>query len=157
MKVGIEIQYKSITRTLLTQKILANQEPMSLWHGDETTDVLFSLRPKFFAPLDGDESCWGKLWGQWYNTLGKKGVEPPDYIKDLYKWLDEYLETASNTAAANTLKSQAEHIWTIGVVGNAPQVLIFNNKLNNLSDAGYWVWDSLWTWPMYPEQWFFEA
>ncbi|MHB1317331.1 MAG: ABC transporter substrate-binding protein, partial [Anaerolineae bacterium] len=89
-KIGIEIQWKSITRTLLTQKMGANEEPMSTWHGDETADTLFLRRPKYFAPLDGDESCWGTLWGRWYNTNGEQGEEPPQYIKDLYNWLDEY-------------------------------------------------------------------
>jgi peptide/nickel transport system substrate-binding protein len=157
MNVGIEIQYKSVTRTLITQKITGNEEPMSLWHGDETTDVLFSLRPKFFAPISGDESCWGQLWGQWYGDPGERGVEPPPVIQDLYTWLHEYLDSGSEEAAANTLKSQAEHVWTIGVVGNAPQPLIFNKTLTNLTEDGYWVWDSLWTWPTYPEQWFFKA
>ena len=156
MDVGIEIQWKSITRTLLTQKILANEEPMSLWHGDETTDVLFYLRPKYFAPISGDESCWGQLWGQWYVSMGKMGLEPPPDIKDLYDWMIEYLATGSDEAAANALRSQAEHVWTIGVVGNAPHPLVFNKKLHNLTEDGYWVWDSLWTWPIYPEQWFFE-
>ena len=59
LKVGIGIEYKSVTRTLLTQKILSNQEIFSLWHGDETTDVLFLRRPKFFAPLNGDEELLG--------------------------------------------------------------------------------------------------
>ncbi len=160
MKIGIEIVYKSITRTLLTQKILANQEPMSLWHGDETTDVLFCRRPKFFVPLDGDESCWGVLWGRWYNTKdspNRQGVEPPQVIKDLYTWLDEYIQTDANEPAAKILQSQAEHIWVIGVVGNAPHPLVVNKKLTNVSPDGYWVWDSLWTWPVYPEQWFFAS
>jgi len=157
MNIGIEIQYKSVTRTLITQKITGNEEPMSLWHGDETTDVLFSLRPKYFAPISGDESTWGQLWGQWYGDPGKRGVEPPPVIQDLYDWMDEYKLSGSNEAAAKTLASQAEHIWTIGVVGNAPQPLIISNKLTNVAGAGYWVWDSLWTWPIYPEQWSFKA
>ncbi len=156
-KVGVEITYKSVTRTLLTQKIHGNQEPMSLWHGDETTDVLGLRRPKYFAPLDGDESCWGVLWGEWYNTLGKAGLEPPSYIKDLYTWMDKYMETDGDEWADNILKSQAEHIWTIGVVGNAPQPLVVNKTMRNFTPDGYWVWDSLWTWPVYAEQWYYKV
>ena len=159
MNVGIDIQYKSITRTLITQKIQANEEPMSLWHGDETTDVLALLRPKFFVPIGNysDESCWGVLWGQYWRSLGTAGVKPPPVIQDLYDWTDKFLETGDTEWAGKILSSQAEHIWTIGVVGNAPHPLIFNNKLRNLTEDGYWVWDSLWTWPIYPEQWFYGA
>jgi peptide/nickel transport system substrate-binding protein len=155
--VGVEIQYKSITRTLLTTKVEGNQEPMSLWHGDETTDVLFLRRAKFFTPQRGDESCWGQLWGQWYESHGERGLEPPDYIKDLYVWMDNYIETDEDEWATKTLESQAEHVWVIGVVGNAPHPLILNKALTNVTADGYWVWDSLWTYPFYPEQWFYKS
>ncbi len=155
--IGVEIQWKSVTRTLLSQKILSNEEPMSLWHGDETADTLFLRRPKYFAPINGDESCWGVLWGLWYNSGGEQGEEPPQYIKDLYNWLDEYMTNDSNEPAAKVLASQMEHIWTIGSVGNAPQCLWVRNNLKNVSETGgFWTWDSLWTFPECPEMWYFE-
>ena len=156
--IGVEIAWKSITRTLLTQTILANEQPMSLWHGDETMDTLFLRRPKFFAPIDGDESAWGVLWGRWYNTKGEQGEEPPQDIKDLYTWLDEYLLTDSDEPARMVLESQAANCWTIGTVGNAPHPLFVRNNLKNVSETGgFWTWDSLWTYPEFPETWFFEA
>ncbi|MFO7696971.1 MAG: ABC transporter substrate-binding protein [Anaerolineae bacterium] len=157
LKIGIETQVKSITRNLLTQKILANEEPMSCWRGDESSDILFLRRPKFFAPLDGDESCWGVLWGRWYNSKSQQGEEPPEYIRMLYDWLDEYMLTDSTEPARKVLESQAEHIWTIGTVGNSPHPLVVRNTLRNVSETGYWGWDSLWTYPESPEQWFFKV
>ena len=156
--IGVEIQWKSITRNLLTQKMGANEEPMSLWHGDETADTLFLRRPKYFAPLDGDESCWGVLWGRWYNTDGAQGEEPPQVIKDLYNWMEEYNLTDKDEPAASVLQSQADHVWTIGTVGNAPHPLFVRNSLKNVSETGgYWTWDSLWSYPEHPEQWYFES
>ena len=155
--VGIEIRWQSVTRTLLTQRIGANEEPMSLWHGDGTADVLFLRRPKFFTPLDGDESCWGVLWGRWYNTGGDQGEEPPEHIKQLYDWMDEYIRTDSDEPAARVLESQAEHVWTIGAIGNAPHPLFVRNNLINVSETGgFWTWDSLWAFPEHPEQWFLK-
>ena len=156
--IGIEIRWQSVTRTLLTQRIGANEEPMSLWHGDESADTLFLRRPKFFAPLDGDESCWGVLWGRWYNTGGDMGEEPPQVIKDLYDWMDEYNLTDEDEPARKVLESQAEHVWTIGAIGNAPHPLFIRNNLKNVSEmGGLWTWDTLWSYPEFPEQWFFEA
>ena len=154
--IGIEIRVTSVLRTLLTQRILANEEPMSCWRGDETADTLFLRRPKFFAPLDGDEACWGVLWGRWYNTGGAQGEEPPQEIKDLYDWMDEYNLTDSLEPARRVLESQAENIWTIGTVGDSPHPLIVRNTLRNVSETGFWTWDSLWTWPEFTEQWFFK-
>jgi len=154
---GIDLVMKSITRSLLTPKIANNEEPMSLWHGDETADTLFFRRPKFFAPLDGDESCWGALWGRWYNTKGQDdtAVEPPPEIRDLYNWLDLYAETGEAEWCHNALQSQAENVWTIGTVGLAPCPLIVRNNLRNVAEAGYWTWDSYWSYPNFAESWFF--
>ncbi|MGI6366942.1 MAG: ABC transporter substrate-binding protein [Anaerolineae bacterium] len=155
--IGIEIRWKSITRTLLSQKMDANEEPMSLWHGDETMDTLFLRTRKFFAPQTGDENCWGVMWGMWDESNGEQGWEPPQYIKDLFVWTDEYGVNESPEAAQKVLASQAEHIWTIGSVGNAPHPIFVRNTLRNVSElGGYWTWDSLWTYPEFPEQWWLQ-
>ena len=156
--IGIEIRWTSITRTLLSQRVLANEEPMSLWHGGRSTDVLFLRHPQFHAPHEGDESTWGVLWGRWYNTQGEAGEEPPELIKDLYRWMDEYNLTDDDEPARQVLERHAEHVWLIGTVGNAPHPLFVRNNLKNVSETGgYWVWDSLWTFPEFPEQWYFES
>jgi peptide/nickel transport system substrate-binding protein len=153
--VGIEIRWKSVTRNLLTQRVLANEEPMSLWHSGDTMDTLFLSRPFPFAPLDGDESTWGVLWGRWYNTRGEAGEEPPQEIKDLYQALDDYMITYDTEPGQVVLASQAEHIWTVGTVGMAPHPLFVRNTLKNVSESGgYWTWDTLWTYTEFPEQWF---
>ncbi len=155
--IGIEIQWKSVTRTLLTQKIVANEEPMSLWHGDETADTLFLRRSYSFLPYEGDESTWGILWGRWWNTGGDQGEEPPEMIKQLFEWQEEYNITDSNEPARKVLESQAEHVWTIGTVGMAPHPLFVRNNLRNVTEGGgFWTWDSLWAYPEFPEQWFFK-
>jgi peptide/nickel transport system substrate-binding protein len=154
--IGIEIQWKTVTRTLLTQTVLANEEPMSLWHGDLSADPLFLRDTGHFIPRDGDNSAWAVLWGRWHNTGGEVGIEPPEVIKDLYRWFEEYNLTDSDEPAANVLASQAEHVWSIGTVGNAPHPLFVRNSLRNVSETGgYWTWDTLWSFPEFPEQWFF--
>ncbi len=153
--VGIDTQYKSVTRNLMSQRIQANEEPISCWHGDETTDVLFLRRAKFFAPISGDESTWSQLWGQWYNTGGEQGEEPPQMIKDLYDWLEEYNRTDSSDPAFKTLDSQAEHVWHIGSVGNTPHPLFLRNFFRNISETGgYYTWDTNRTFTEHPEQWY---
>jgi peptide/nickel transport system substrate-binding protein len=156
-RIGIEIQWKSITRSLLNQKVLANEEPMSLWHGDETADTLFLRRSYSFVPYEGDECTWGILWGRWWNTRGEAGEEPPEYIKQLFEWQEEYNITDDDEPARKVLASQAEHVWTIGTVGMAPHPLFVRNYLRNVTEGGgFWTWDSLWAYPEFPEQWFFR-
>jgi peptide/nickel transport system substrate-binding protein len=157
--IGVKMTIKEITRELLNPRIYANEEPMSLWHGDECNDILFALRPKWFAPIPGDESCWAFKWGLWYSTQGTstEALEPPQDIKDLYEWLDNYNMYGTEEWAYKLLDSQAENVWTIGVVGNAPHPVIARNNLRNVVEEGMWNWDDLWTYPYFPEQWFFKA
>lgn len=42
-------------------------------------------------------------------------------------------------------------------MGQAPHPLVVRNSLRNVAEKGYWVWDSLWCYPEYPEQWYFEG
>jgi peptide/nickel transport system substrate-binding protein len=157
--IGIKMTIKSITRELLNPRIYASEEPMSLWHGDECNDILFILRPKWFAPIPGDESCWSHQWGLWYSTQGKstEAIVPPQDIQDLYTWLDNYNMYGTDEWAYKLLDSQAENIWTIGVIGMAPHPVIVRTNLRNVVEEGMWNWDDLWTYPYTPEQWFFKT
>jgi peptide/nickel transport system substrate-binding protein len=156
--IGIKMTIKEITRELLNPRIYANQEPMSLWHGDECNDILFALRPKWFAPIPGDESCWGFKWGQWWqNAENPEALEPPQDIKDLYEWLNNYNMYGTDDWGHKLLQSQAENVWTIGVVGDAPHPVIARNNLRNVVEEGMWNWDDLWTYPYFPEQFFFKS
>jgi peptide/nickel transport system substrate-binding protein len=154
--VGIQVDYKVITRTLLRPKIQANEEPMSNWNADECIDVLLLRRPKWFAPIYGDESTWAPSWGLWYNTKGKEGEEPPPEIKQLYEWIDKYMETDANEWADNCLASQAENIWTIGTVADGPSPLIINKDMANVAEMTYYVWDNLYGNETYPEAWYYD-
>jgi peptide/nickel transport system substrate-binding protein len=154
--IGLDLNWKSISRALLRPKVLANEEPMSLWHGGSASDVLFPLVRKFWVPDYGDESTWCPLWGQWFVTRGKEGEEPPEEIKQLDEWHQKLGATLEDEWAHKILQSQADNVWNIGTVGEAPHPLVVNNKLQNVVEEGVWVWDVKWTYPFYPELWFFK-
>lgn len=155
-KLGVQLDHKPVLRSVLGPKIKANEAMMSSWGGDEVLDVLLLRRPKWFAPIFGDESSWAPLWGQWYATQHEKGEEPPAEIKQLFDWLDKYIETDDVEYAKKILASQAENLWTIGTVADAPVPLIFNKDMKNVAEEEYWVWDALNGNASYPEAWYFD-
>ncbi len=56
------------------------------------------------------------------------------------------------------LQSQADNVWNINSVGNGPHPLFVRNNLKNVNETGgFWTWDTLWTYPEYPEQWFLQT
>jgi peptide/nickel transport system substrate-binding protein len=154
--VGVEINVKSISRQLLSERIRANEEPLSLWHGDNVTDILFPMERKWFVPAVKDSMAWCPLWAQWYETNGEQGEEPPDEIKQIFEWWENFRTTLDPEWAYKILSAQAENVWSIGTVGLAPHPLIVKNNLRNVAEDGIFAWDDLWTYPYYPEQWFFK-
>jgi len=155
-KIGVQVDYKPVLRPVLRPKITTNQLPMSSWGGDEVFDTLLARRPKWFAPHFGDEGTWAPLWGKWYVTKGKDGEEPSPEVKSLFEWFDKYAETDDVQYVDKILASQAENLWTIGTVADAPVPMIFNKDLKNVPDSEYWVWDALDGFESYPEAWYFD-
>jgi peptide/nickel transport system substrate-binding protein len=155
--VGFKITPKEVSRELLRPKIMAGEEPMGLWHADECSEILFLMRPKWFAPIAGDESVWGVPWGTWHATGGKEGQEPPPDIKDLFEWLDLYIQTDEVQYGQKILDSQAEHIWSIGVVGHCPKPIIVKNNVINVPEEGMYCWDTLFGYAYHPSQYSFKA
>jgi peptide/nickel transport system substrate-binding protein len=155
-KIGVQVDVKPVLRTVLRPKIFANQMIMSAWGGDEVIDTLLARRPKWFAPIYGDESTWAPLWARWYFTKGKEGEEPPPEIRQLYDWMDKYAETDDVQYVDMILKSQAENIWTIGTVADAPFPIIVNKDLKGVAEVGYAVWDALWNNQEYPEAFYYD-
>lgn len=152
--IGIDVAAKSITRQLLAPRVRANEEPMSLWHGDASTDVLLPVDRKWSIGKDGDECTIAPLWNQWFQTGGSQGEEPPEWYKtplNAWKTLSETLDPA---AAAQLLQSQADNVWSIGTVGMAPWPFIAKNSLRNVPKYGITTWDGLFLYPYHPETFF---
>jgi len=155
-KIGVQVDAKPVLRPVIRPKVYANQMLMSSWGGDEVIDTLLARRPKWFAPIYGDESTWAPLWARWYVTKGKEGEEPIPEIKALYDWMDKYAETDDIQYVDKLLASQAENVWTIGTVADAPVPLLFNKDMKNVPESDYWVWDGLSGSANYPEAWYFD-
>ena len=54
------------------------------------------------------------------------------------------------------LRSQAENLWALGVIGLGPHPIVVSNDLRNVPRHGYWGWDSRWSWPYFPETWYLQ-
>ena len=87
---------------------------------------------------------------------GQGGREPPEDIKNLFTWFDKYAETDDVQWVDKILASNAENLWTIGTVADAPIPMIFNKDLKNVPETEYWVWDALDGCESYPEAWYFD-
>ena len=61
--IGIEFTIKPLNRTLLNQRHVANELPMTFWQGDIGSDVVFPLAPRIMhGDTEGNALGWGRAW-----------------------------------------------------------------------------------------------
>ena len=75
-------------------------------------------------------------WSQWIETKGEKGEEPPEDLKNIYKWFDEAKEQIPGSKKFIEITQKmsdllAEKVWVIGTVGMSPKPHIVKNNLRN--------------------------
>jgi peptide/nickel transport system substrate-binding protein len=133
--VGIELIVKPIGRSLWNKRMRGGQMQLVGWpmgKAASETDLV---------PIS-TSSDWAPLWGLWYNTQGKSGIEPPQHIKDLQDVWTEILVTVDEKRKdelyAKILQANADNVWVIGVVGPVPKPIIAKKWLHNVNPNGVW-------------------
>jgi peptide/nickel transport system substrate-binding protein len=154
--VGIEVQGTPVTRQLLAPLIDNNEEPMSMWHGDASTDILLPVDPKWVTGKDGDECSIAPLWNQYWESDGEVGEEPPEFYAEARNNWRQFAETLDPEMAATILQSQADNVWSIGTCGDTPWPFIVKNRVGNVPETGIHTWDGLFQLPYYPMTLFFR-
>jgi peptide/nickel transport system substrate-binding protein len=160
--VGLDVTYKEITGELTTQRYPGNLVQMGLWHGDQTTDILFPQNPSFMGvPLSLSWSrCWGPLWARWLLSDGAEGEEPPEEVMAQWERWQQMLVTIDEAEQVRLgkeiLASQAENLWTFGTVGLAPHPVIAGNPLSNFPEQALHGWDVIWSNYLHPEQFYLK-
>jgi peptide/nickel transport system substrate-binding protein len=149
--VGIDVVGTPVTRQLLAPRIQTNKEPMSMWHGDASTDILLPVDRKWVTGKNGDECTIAPLWNQWWETGGTEGEEPAEWYLDALNTWDKFSETLDPAVADQLLKSQADNLWSIGTVGMTPWPYIVKNEIGNVPETGIHTWDGLFQYPYHPE------
>jgi len=160
-EVGIQVNRKQISPALQSTRAGAGLMDMSIWHADRSADILFPIEPYWYVPMSiGQGSLLYSRWARWYLSQGKKGIEPPPKMKQLIEWWEILRRTPDLeeriAMGKRLLRSQAENVWAIGVVGLGPHPVVAAKELKNVPRDGYWGWDSRWSWPYYPETWYIE-
>ncbi len=159
--VGIDVTLQIIDGSLWWSRMESNSQHMSLWHMDRSTDILFTLEPIWFIPVQTWHG-WGIAWTQWYLSGGTTGEEPPDEIKELYAAFERMNSTVDEDERLRLgheiLQSQAENVWTIGTVGSLPHVVIVSNRLANIvpEEEGQWGYDGYFATLMDSVQWYLK-
>jgi len=160
-KIGINLILKPISIDLAWQRYAANEVEMgSLWF-DGGMDVWFTLRPEYMVSMTpGIAAVWSGLWITWYVSGGKEGEEPPEEMKKNIERWEKMLITMDEAErirlGKEILRSNAENLWTIGIIGMAPTPVIVRNNLRNIPEEIPFGWDLYFFTIANPEQFFLK-
>lgn len=160
--IGLHVNLKQISGSLKSIRASGGLMDMSIWHADRNADILFPIEPFWYVPMHiGQEVNHWAEWSRWYRSGGARGWEPPAEAKKLLDWWSVMLraddEAERVAAGKRILRSQAENVWAIGIIGLGPHPVVVHKDLHNVPRNGYWGWDSRWSWPYYPETWYLSS
>ncbi len=160
-EVGVDLRLKLLAGDTIIQRYAENQVQMGQWVGDRSA-FLFNTDPLWYVPIEYTvANAWAPLWGKWYVTKGKEGEEPPlEVKKNIERW-EQFKITLNEEErirlGKEILRSQAENLWTIGVVGLTPVPVIARDNLRNVPEEALFGWDYLATLPWKSFQYFFKS
>ncbi|MBI5571304.1 MAG: ABC transporter substrate-binding protein [Desulfomonile tiedjei] len=155
--VGIETEVKSETRELFRQRTQTASHDIALWPGDGGLECL--LDPRWYFPYS-TESLNAPLYGQWYQSEGTKGEEPPAEIKEVMQTYDRILTTVTEEKqkelCSRIMAANEKYLWVIGLVQNPPDYYVVNPRMFNVpkEDFDSWIYPN--PGPVHPEQFFYK-
>ena len=81
----------------------------------------------------------GRAWNAWHNSGGESGQEPPPEARRLYELREILYSTGDADERRAVLtemwENQAENLWVIGVVAEAPGPFVYDVNLGNVGVA----------------------
>ncbi len=160
-EVGLDIDLDMVSRDLMVERRNAADFDISEWHIDRVTDNYFPHDlGKTFAPTSSQMYSSWPLWVSWVTSAGRTGEEPPDDMKELLDWAREVFsnpdEEERDMYVHKLLQAQADNLWTIGTVGEAPSPVIVANNLHNVPRHGMLIDDVDWGSVYFPEQFYLD-
>jgi len=161
-KVGIKAAVQSRSTPLLRRKFSKNEADLGMWSMAQTTELAMQRSLYWIIP---PWQLWVGLscvpWGNWLESNGKSGEEPPEIIKKLYKLAQEWHATLAGTKRYLELGKEIQtimvkNLFLIGTVGMVPSLWTVKNNVGNVAEDVMYVSDYGFWRPYQATTWFFK-
>jgi len=156
--VGIQTTVKEVTPDEYRSAQSSNKLDVGLWQYGAPLAIHLGLNTFFRVPFGTYfEHRTGMLWAEYLDSNGEKGVEPPEWVKELATDIDTF---QSATPGSDESKALGEEL-VAGFVGNlamigtvkAPEPIYASNKLQNFTEFKTWSYEYYRTYPYRATQW----
>ncbi len=135
-ELGVELISTEIDRSLLGQRLAANEIDLAVWTGSGEFNPF--IEPRSFVPLVPNIAL--KQYAYWWESDGKEGVEPKgDILRALELWEEIKITVdveKQRVLFRQILELNKENLWQIGIATSPPQPVIVKNYFRNVPEDG---------------------
>ncbi|MCZ6636888.1 MAG: ABC transporter substrate-binding protein [Alphaproteobacteria bacterium] len=145
LKLGIKLFSKPSQREILRKRVAAGQTMMAIWGGLTAGIATADISPAELAPTNPYQFQWSS-WGEWFNSLGKRGTPPSlpvaKRLLTLYrKWETARSREERTDAWRQMLELHADQVLTLGLIAAIPQPVLIARALRNVPEKGIYSWN----------------
>lgn len=157
--VGINNTVKEVTTDEYRSAQSSNQLDVTMYSKSQPLAVVLGVSELFIPPYDNYFNLrTNMLWGEWVESNGATGVEPPAYVKSMINDIGAFQSAIVGTDESNALgeklvRDMAENLLFIGTV-KAVAPIYHSNDLKNFPEFKTQSYAYYRTYPYRPSQWF---
>lgn len=158
---GVQTTFKEVTPDEYRSAQSSNQLDIGAWEKGLPLAMILGLNESFVAPFgDYFNHRTGMLWGEYLETDGAKGVQPPDWVYQMSDDIDAFQSTPVGTQESAALglrlvENLTGNLVMIGTV-HAPNPIFHRNALMNFADFKTQSYEFYRTYPYRAHQWFLD-
>jgi peptide/nickel transport system substrate-binding protein len=140
--IGIYLDVSVMDRVLADEYEKTGEIMLYCWNNDGSDTLFLPSRAKKVLPIDR-VSVIARHWGEWYQTRGESGEEPPERIKEGLEMLRRgpfVSEEERFRLGQEIWKIHVDEVIAIGTVGLVPQfvaVRVVNENMRNVPERLY--------------------
>ncbi|MGC1495742.1 MAG: ABC transporter substrate-binding protein [Sulfitobacter sp.] len=159
--VGINNTVKEVTSDEYRSSQSSNQLDVTLWEKSVPLAVVLGNGEIFIPPYDNYFNMrTAMLWGEYVDSDGASGVEPPAYAKEMMEDIKAFQATPVGTPESDALglklvENMTNNLLFIGTV-KEQKPIYFDASLKNVTEFKTASYAYYRTYPYRPSQWFLE-
>ena len=159
--VGVQSAVKEVTPDEYRSAQSSNQLDVGLWEKSQPLGIVLGNQELWVPPFENYFAHRsGMLWAEWVESNGAKGVEPPDYVKQLMADINKFQSTPQGTPEFDEIGARLVENMTTNLlfIGTAltPDPLYFSNRLKNVTEFKTASYEYYRTYPYRPSEWWLD-
>lgn len=159
--VGIQTTVKEVTPDEYRSAQSSNQLDIGMWEKGQPLGIILGNNELWVPPFENYFGHRvGLLWAEWVDSNGAKGVEPPDFVKQLIADINAFQSTPvgtpeSNEVGARMVQNMTENLLFIGTA-LTPDPIFVRAAVKNFPEFKTASYEYYRTYPYRAHQWFLD-